>query len=552
MQMRQIRKDQAEYRSTCPEVLNEDQYSGLKDAFFVYAEENGWYKDFDKSVELGGKYFWDWQQDIIDDVLRSVFQKKGYTIGLSVKRQEGKTEIMALVLVFCYENYFITFGEPFGVGIVGPGKMMSSTVFKRLNNYLLTQSSELAIDQSEYKESLRGDSLASFSISETGGTTIEGKTLNFILRDESHKGSDRRWRDEVLWTTAAVEGATIALLGCAGYTKCDFMTMLGNGNIDEQKVYIVEYERLKPYMEALGKRGLRRAQGWAKRTEKLVRQNGGWNSPETRKNVFCEWQCELGSYLTEEQILACTKEIPPFNPDSGIEELVAFIDMGHSGDRSIATIMNMRSEIIDIIMLKKERETAALRDQLEYFFSYCDKKEYTPYFQSIGIDQTGLGIGAHEILQEMSPCATYPIVFSLQSKFEMFTTFKNHVITEWKEDRVTFPEGHKYMPLLIEEFTELDQEVSELGLLKFHAPEHSGTKKYDDICDSVTACLKVLFHFREQFQKMTPYKKRHNREKIFKKRLEKNRTKRELLKAIGFPEHKKKQKSILSQTVGSW
>ena len=554
LKMRQIRREQAEFRATRPNVLDEKQYQKLKKAFYIYAEENGWYADLDKAIQYNGKYIWDWQNEIFEETLRSVFQKKGYNIFLSVKRQEGKTEAMALVLVFCYENYFITFGDPFGVGIVGPGRMMSSTVFKRLGNYLLAQASELAVDQSEYKESLRGDSLTSLSISETGGTTIEGRTLNFVLRDESHLGSDKRWRDEVLWTTAAKEGATVAMLGCAGYRKCDFMAALQGGTVGSNKVHIVDYDRLKPYMKDLGGKGLILAQTWLERTDKLIRLNGGFESPETRKNVFCEWQCELGGYLSEDQIALCTKSVRTFNPMKDQEELVAFIDMGYSGDRSMVGIMNMDSHIIDMKCLKEKNELLALRDQLEIFFEWCDEHEYTPAFSTIGIDVTGLGRGAKEILQEMSPCDVFEVNFSLQSKHEMYTTFKNHVITGWKEDRITFPEDHELMPQVIEELSELDMQVADNGLIKFHAPINMGVKKYDDACDMLVGLFHTLLEFKKEFNKLTPYKKRHNRQAIFKRKLEQKAKKKQLFdeNTPGLIQKKRKQRTILGQTVGAW
>jgi len=251
--------------------------------------------------------------------------------------------------------------------------------------------------------------------------------------------------------------------------------------------------------------------------------NGGWDSPETRKNVFCEWQCDMGQYLTEEQLMKCVKKVDKFNFFADAEPLVAFVDLGYSGDRSIATIMNYKHQIIDVIVLKEERETKALRDQLEDFLEICDKKDYTHAFQTIGIDKTGLGIGAYEMLQEMTPCNVTPIVFTLQSKDTMYKIFKNHIITNWEEDRITIPEGHRQLGKILEEFTDIEQTVAENGLLKFHAPTNAGVKKYDDYCDSIVACTFVLFEHIKQFSKVRGYSKRHDRDKIFKEKLRQNK-----------------------------
>lgn len=554
--MKKIRKDAAAFRATCPTILNDDQFDKLLAAFYSYAEGHGWHESLDDAISMNGKFIYAWQQELAECILRSVYQKLGDTVAVSAKRQEGKTDILALILTFCYETYYITFGEPFAIGIVGPGRMMSTTVFKRLNNYLIAQGTALAIDQGEYKETLRGDSLAAFSISETGGTTIEGKSLNFILRDESHEGSDRRWRDEVLWTTAAKEGATIAMLGCAGYKKCDYMSILQEGNRENQKVMILGYNELKPYMMMVAEKGYRHAQGWLKRTEKLVRMNGGWDSPETLKNVFCQWQCHLENYLTEEQIEKAYGTVDKFDADVNMEPLVAFIDMGYSGDRTWAVVMNMKSQIVDMIMLKDAQETRALRDQLEEFMQICDDRGYIHSLHRVGIDRTGLGIGAHEMLQEMCPCETVPITFSLQKKQEMYLNLKNHIITTWEEDRITIPPDHKHTDMLVKELTEIEQTPSELGALKFHAATGAGEKKYDDLPDTLAGCVHVLYTYKEQFSNIKGYSKRHNRQETFKKKLLQKAKRALFLKESSDPmkpnKRKPRKKSIIGSTIGDW
>jgi len=518
--MRAIRRKQSAYKASRPHVLNDEQQEKLTKAFYKYAEQNGWYRKLGDAIKENGKYIWNWQHELIDEVLRSVFQKKGYTIAVSIKRQEGKTEIMALILVFCYQNYFKTFGDPFAVGIVGPGKVVSNNVFTRLRDYLLSQETELFIDKADYKESLSGDVLIAISISATGGTTIEGKTLNFLLRDESHEGSDKRWRDEVLWTTASIEGATTVYLGTAGYKNCDYKKLLQTPEDDrpkELKVHTITYDTLSPYMKELGEKGLRRAATWEERTMKLIRQNGGMNSPETRKNVFCEWQDGISNYIQKKHLESCTRHIEEFDSD-GDDELYAFIDMGYSGDRSWATIMNQKKELIDLIMLKDANRMIALRDQLEYFFYIIGEKGYDNHIKVVGIDRTGLGIGAFEMIQEISPYEIHPIVFSLQQKHEMFTILRNHLTTEWVQDRITLPAGHEHIEMLYEEFLNLEQKPTENGLLKFHANQEQVGTAYDDICDSLAGCLATLLTRQTQFTGLTPQQKLMDKEMAFLRR----------------------------------
>ena len=116
------------------------------------------------------------------------------------------------------------------------------------------------------------------------------------------------------------------------------------------------------------------------------------------------------------------------------------------------------------------------------------------------------------------------------------------------------------MPQAIEELTEIDQTVAENGLLKFHAPENMGVKKYDDVCDMLVALFHTMLEFKKEFGKLTPYKKRHDREKIFQRKLKQNRKKKQLMEAeldkqyqaTNDGRRRPRQKSILGQTMGDW
>lgn len=512
--IKRIRMNAVKYRSKCPTVLNDGQFIKLLAGFEKYANENGWYRELDVAIERNSYFFYDWQWKYVTDILRSVFQKKGYTIAMSVKRQEGKTELAALALIFCYKNYYPTFGYPFNVGVITPSKAVGNDIFKRLKNFLATQSQELAVNKVDYIESLRGDSLAAFSIADTGAT-IEGKTLNFLLRDESHAGSDKRWRDEVLWTTAARDGVTIVMLGCAGYAKCDFSDILtGEVKGDFYKIYIYGYNELKPYIDDLAEKGYSHAENWNKRTERLVRMNGGWDSEETKKNVFCLWQFEIGNYMTREQIMECATTSIVWNKEKPTP-LVSFIDMGYSGDQSVVTVMDMNMRIIDWIILKPKNKTMALREQLELFIEISDALGYTANYKVIGIDSSGLGRGAMEMLTRMTPAAVEGVSFPGIRKHEMYMDVKNHVITDFKQDRIQFNINHDLANQFILEITEIEQKINQAGYFSFHAPEGRGMKMYDDMPDSLAGCLHILLMNRDHFTGLNTYSHRRKNNSIY-------------------------------------
>jgi len=526
--MKMTRAGQHEYRKGCPVILGDEQLKLLiKDFYENYALRNGWYTDIQDAIDNRAKFMFAWQQELAETMLESVFQKKGYTIPVSAMRQIGKSEICALVMIYIYENYYKTFGEPFRVAVVGPGKAMSNEIFKRLNNYIVSQNVDLYIDRSEYKETMRGDSLQQISISESGGTTSEGQTNSFLFRDEAHEGSDARWRDEILWTTGATV-ATVMMLGNGGFKKCAFKESLDDVEAEHIKPFILGYSQLKPYIQKLADAGLPHAQTWEARTERLVRENGGWNSEFTLKNVECRWFIGSGNFVTLEQLMACHRDDMVFDPYKQ-NALYAFIDIAYSGDRSIVTIMNEKLEIIDWIILKEANEVKALADQLREFRDICDKKNYTPHFRAVGIDRTGLGIGAFEILQTIYSGTIIPIVFSAQKKMEMFQSLKNRIITNYPDDRISFDKNHKYADMFIKETTDLEQKVVRADLITYHAPITGKGKTYDDFCDSLTACLSIVLKYRNHFTGMDSYSARTHDSLVVKKLHEiklKNRVKR--------------------------
>ena len=407
---------------------------------------------------------------------------------------------------------------------------MSSEVFKRLNNYIVSQNVDLYIDRSEYKETMRGDSLQQISIGENGGTTSEGQTNDFLFRDEAHEGSDARWRDEILWTTGA-KVATVMMLGNGGFKKCAFKETLDDVEAEHIKPFVLGYAQLKPYIQKLADAGLPHAQTWESRTERLVRENGGWESEFTLKNVECRWFLGSGNFVTEEQLLACHLDGLSFDPYKQ-NALYAFIDIAYSGDRSVVTIMNEKLEIVDWIILKEANEVKALADQLRDFRDICDKRDYTPHFRAVGIDRTGLGIGAFEILQTIYSGTIVPVTFTAKWKMESFQSLKNRIITEYAEDRISFDKNHPLAGMFVKELTDLEQKVVRADLVTYHAPINGKGKTFDDFCDSVCGALHVVLKHRNHFTGMTSYKARQHESLVVKKMREIRLNKRRAVKGV--------------------
>ena len=454
----------------------------------------GTLRDIVRANADDGFFVFAWQDEIIENILTAVFQQKSWDINISVLRQTGKTEMVALVTAFCFEEFFKEFHVPIGIAVFAPVKNTATIMFKRSTQYIDTAVISPDGDTKERKESLRGDSIQLFGIyDETKGSTIEGNTFDLIIRDEAHLGNDQKFTDETEPTRFA-KRCPIVMIGNGGKRRCLFLMNLENGDFNDEEtgsrniIIRATYDKAKPYLKQLADRGYQAAKTRIDNIEAYIRKHGK-RSYNVQKNVFCKWQLEYGNAVTRAQLQRCLVDKTVWDGES---PLLLGLDIAKTHDRTIAIVMTEDKQIIDIIVVKESYTMMQLRSQFEVLKDYCDEYKYTDHIVGFGYDATGAGsLGPRELICELFPGATIrEHTFTMKSKNEWYKSAIEAIQTEFPDNRIKIPRYHKYTELFMNEWSELTRKSMDSGYDKFEAPQKEGM--FDDVPAATSICLNLV------------------------------------------------------------
>ncbi len=473
------RKNQRLQKKNALDKLTDKQFKGLLKKFYSYAEGFGFWIRLQDAIDNNGYFFLDPQRQIAECILEGVFQKKSRTVNISITRQFGKTELVTLVTSFIYDEYYTVFKEPFSCLVVAPEKGTASEVFKRLENYIVARAPKMAVDKNGYKETVRGDTVGLVGIYEGGsGSTAEGRTYHFIIRDECHLGDDQKYVDQIIPTTFRKD-AVIVNIGNGGFRKCYYLDRILDGTTHDNFVFRFPYDSLKGYMQELIDKGLSSAKIWMRNIEKYIREHGGMDSYDVQKNIFCKWITNFGNFLTEKELLRCHDDtIGVYAQGVVLPKIYLGIDFASIGDRTIATFLNANRQIEDWLIVKDSNQHMTLRAQCEIIRDYCDEMGYTQRLAAIGGDATGLGLGAIEFLKIEFGSQVVPYTFSSKKKHEWYISMRDLMMTKNDDDRIKYNPDHQWAHLFETEMIELEVNVMKNGYLGFQAPQKPN--KYDD------------------------------------------------------------------------
>ena len=208
--------------------LTDLQFKHILNEFWGFANQHGFYLTRKAAREKDGFYVFAWQKEIAISMLTALFQQKDTELTISILRQVGKTEFVGLTGAFIFEYFYKTFGVPVNIAVIAPEKKMACVPFERLERYL--NKKYLIEDTKDRKLSVKSDSIKLFGIyDEYKGSTIEGNTFDMVIRDEAHKGSDSKFKDEVIPTMGMKRGCLIRI-GNGGFYDCDYRQSILRGN----------------------------------------------------------------------------------------------------------------------------------------------------------------------------------------------------------------------------------------------------------------------------------------------------------------------------------
>ena len=511
----EVRKKQMGSKQDRPETLSEEQFIGLLANYYKEAEESNFYCSLDEAIEKKSYYFLEPQRLIAECILRSVFQQVRHDIFISIVRQFGKTQVVAMTIEFCFRHYNEIFGRPLAVAIIAPERGTAAEVFNRVKNYIIANETELLVDSKYEVKTIAGDTIRLYGIYEGAvGGTIEGRTFDITIRDEAHLGDDAKYIDQVIPATNRTSGPNI-LIGNGGFRDCYYYNGLKKGTNAKKKHFVFRYTytKLRDYMMELAGQGLKSAALWVSNTDKYIENMGGKNSMFVRKNIFCEWPLLIGEFLTVDIL----NKVPPVETaDLSTEYLLAY-DVAHSGmDRAVATIYDRNKNVLDIWVIKDVGEIMPLSLQAQKLYERCmeaglllrDANVKSP-LKAIGVDATGLGIGMAEVLESLFPCPIKRFVFSTRPKMEWYITFRDSVVSDIPAEQVRFntnrvPYANIVTPWATKELWEIAiKEIADIeviknkdGTLGFHAPTSRGgvlgKSINDDIVDSMVIGVSLL------------------------------------------------------------
>lgn len=496
--------------------LSSSEFESVRNVFWHFARDKGFYLTISEALENNGYFVFSFQKQIAEILLESAFRQQKTRLNISLFRQIGKTEFVALVMGFLFDHYHKAFNCPIKICIVAPEKDTAGVVFQRITKYIDTRRLQKGGDTKKLKKSERGDEVELFGIyDDNKGGTIEGRTYDFIIRDEAHMGSDRMMADQVEPTTLTTNGA-IVFIGNGGYKDCIFRRNLVRGeDLDPvtkvRNVSIVHnYPSTKPYLQELANRGLGNCQTRINNIEDYINTHGGWDSYEVRKNMGCEWILTFGNYVTKEQLANCHSSEIRWERGSG-KTLYMAVDFAKSYDRTIATIINKNREIVDWIILKEADEQMKIRWQCEELRNYCDMKGYTQHLAMIAGDATGLGSGAIEFMEmEFSFSEIVPYSFSERGKHDWFVKGREMITTKFDPDRIKYNPAHPHAAIFEKEMTELEvlPATGSKKYIGFSAPNMPGC--YDDFVCSFAMAVDLLTKDTGTFGELNSFVQRNN------------------------------------------
>lgn len=535
-------------RSTAPERLDDEEFKKLLNKFYLNAEKEGWYCDLSDAIVNKGFFFTAPQRKIAECILEGIFKKDKRTINVSITRQFGKTEVVSMVVSFCYEWHFRIFSIPFRCAIIAPNRNTSSKVFQRAENYIDSTGIPLKKNRRGlHKETVRGDCIIVFGIFEGSvGGNMEGETLHLAVRDEAHEGDDKRYIDEILPALMRTWGVEVNI-GNGGYNKCYFYERIAEGyrrSYDEKldiwsSNYVIRYtyENLREYFVKLAMHGLDSAKAWLAGNEDYIRKNGGRNGLMVRKNIYCEWVLSFGQYLTEEHVMAACVDNEDFAPD---DRIYAGFDVGFSGDRSVLALINHRRIVVGWYIIKKAGEMMSPTDQVLAAISVLYALGVEDRLEAFGVDETTTGLAFMEPLMENLAVDIVPFNFAGRGKkHNWYINFQNGFTSENQDTRFFLNQNAVHFNDFKKEVCDIEVSVMGNGFLSFQAPQREGF--YDDFVAATVIAANLMGIYEGMFDESILGKVREKMEAMRKTVVKTKESIDQRLKKLGYGSHLKKK-----------
>lgn len=460
-------------------ILGEEDLSILISDFYVYAEDapKPFFIDPQDALEKRGYCFMPQQRRIAECIIRSVFQRRGWEINIYIVRQFGKTELVQLVVNYCYEKYFELFEQPFSASVVAHNDRVVNNIMNRVEQGMAKLGLEFnrARTRGE-KETSRGDILTPMINGETSHfSNNEGFTNNLVMRDEAHRGNDKTFKDEIR-PSVLKTGGTIINIGNGFFAKCDFWKNREHGNTKKNKVFRFGFHEVVDDAKKLADMGF---ESWKNWIEDILNEidKYGEDDPNIIKNILCGDAFEVRSLVTDSDIDGCSDSFLMDLDDKGeyglFNRVYVGCDIARLSDRTIMTVINQEGQIEGRFVIKGRDYSVDFPEQFRLMYKILEDNGWIDRMDIFGIDATGMGLIGLDFAEEIFECQVEKMVFNQRTKmiiYEQGADFiKNSVITVDPAD----PTHQDF----VAEWTEIEVVIQANGMRTYNAP--SG--KNDDI-----------------------------------------------------------------------
>ena len=396
--------------------------------------------------------FWpyDYQKEFL---IRCVSEKR---IAGLWSRQTGKSSCIAY-----YCAYMLLLNPDFKIIMVSPTQRQSGELYKKIRTIMTT--SEIFknfIQQSTQTELVMKNNARAISLpSGPEGASIRGFTADILILEECGEMKDKIVNEVCMPMIAATDGQVIKI----GTPK-------GKNNF-WQSCYGKETKYWLSHIDY--KIGLKAGQYTA---EFIEEQKYNLTSLEFRTEYEAQFIEDSDCYFKQELIESCTEEYKMWT-EFGVDYTIMHkycqyycgVDFARLGqDVTVITIIEKKNNHLRIIYVeeikhKKLTEAIGRVKQLDAYFNFI----------KVCLDETGIGAGPTDVLEEELGTKITGVTFTIKSKEDMYSNLKKVM----EQGRLKFPMIRK----LYYELSDLRYEITGMGNTKIHHCEGG----HDDYADSL-------------------------------------------------------------------
>jgi hypothetical protein len=268
------------------------------------------------------------------------------------------------------------------------------------------------------------------------------------------------------------------------------------------KIFISgNWDDVLPEIDEMIEAGVESAAVWKKNTIKYVQTVGGWNSIFAQKNVMCAWLFSDSEFVGQQALDDCAS----VKYEDVSNSFAIGFDISYRGtDASVATLVDSNKNVISMKVIRECNSGAvSIEEQCRRLSLWIEGFPTTisSRIVSMGVDATGVGFAAKEIMEKLLPYPIKEFGFTVSTKMEWYVFLRDSIVSDSLSSRIRFNRDgvlgfdSSWVKDLFHELTSLCVTVSRSGYLMFAAPASGiimGKSLNDDYVASLAIALDTI------------------------------------------------------------